>query len=530
MNRFLTLLLAASCLTAFGQLPDYVPANGLISWHNLNGNAIDEMGMHDGTLTGSYPVANRHGEEGAALGFEDGDYADLGTYSEIQGLCEFSTSIWFFGLEEQGSGCCNMLWCSGYNQFLLNLGTWNPSLSFDPGLSCGAPPASTVFDGQLYGQWHHAVAQLVGGNEELWLDGALVSSSPLSSCVCSHSDKMTLATMDGFPHHLNGYLDEFGVWNRALSAEEIQFLYSQEQPTYGCTDANACNFNEDAIIDDGTCHFLCQYCIDGTIWNEELQGCVHGQSADIDNDGCVQLGDLLDLLAAYGDCGQEESAWQCGDPLEYQGYDYETVQIGEQCWFAENLRSESFINGDMIPSGLSDGDWQNTTSAAAAAYGEDAGCDDDSPDISACDPTQSYIEYGFLYNWYAIDDSRGLCPTGWHVPSDDEWMTLEIALGMSESEANNTDVRGTDQGGQMKTDYGWNFGNGTNSSGFSGLPGGYRNGGGFFYGAGNDGLWWSSSVRYDGQAWDRIMQSSIDGVRRTTNTANHGFSVRCIQG
>ena len=90
---------------------------GLISWHNLNGDAVDEMGVHDGTLTGSYPVANRHDEEGAALGFEEGDYADLGTYSEIQGLCEFSTSIWFFGLEQQGSGCCNMLWCSGFNQF-----------------------------------------------------------------------------------------------------------------------------------------------------------------------------------------------------------------------------------------------------------------------------------------------------------------------------------------------------------------------------------------------------------------------------
>ena len=61
--------------------------------------------------------------------------------------------------------------------------------------------------------------------------------------------------------------------------------------------------------------------------------CVKMNPADINFDGCVQLNDLLDLLSAYGDCGAEESAWQCGDPLEYQGYDYETVQIGEQCWF-----------------------------------------------------------------------------------------------------------------------------------------------------------------------------------------------------
>ena len=521
MNRFFTLLFAASCLTAVGQLPDYVPANGLISWHNLNGNAIDEMGMHDGTLTGSYPVANRHGEEGAALGFEDGDYADLGTYSEIQGLCEFSTSIWFFGLEEQGSGCCNMLWCSGYNQFLLNLGTWNPSLSFDPGLSCGAPPASTVFDGQLYGQWHHAVAQLVGGNEELWLDGALVSSSPLSSCVCSHSDKMTLATMDGFPHHLNGYLDEFGVWNRALSAEEIQFLYSQEQPTYGCTDANACNFNEDATIDDGTCHFLCQYCIDGTIWNEELQGCVHGQSADINNDGCVQLGDLLNLLGAYGDCGQEESAWQCGDALEYQGYDYETVQIGEQCWFAENLRAENYRDGEAIPTMLNDEAWMATTSGAFSVYGDDGSdCNENSPIGDACDANWSLNEYGLLYNWYAVSEERGLCPNTWSVPSDDDWMLLEEELTCQ-----------VPTGISLKSTAGWAInGNGSNESGFTGKPGGFRcDCDGRYDDAGYSGRWWSSTQASDTRAWFRWLRMDENDLLRLDYEAGFGFSIRCIK-
>ena len=91
-----------------------------------------------------------------------------------------------------------------------------------------------------------------------------------------------------------------------------------------------------AILDDGTCDpFTCK-CLEGTIWSEELGGCIVANPADINLDGCVQLNDLLDLLSAFGDCGAEESAWHCGDPLEYQGYVYETVQIGEQCWFAEN--------------------------------------------------------------------------------------------------------------------------------------------------------------------------------------------------
>ena len=79
-----------------------------------------------------------------------------------------------------------------------------------------------------------------------------------------------------------------------------------------------------------------------------------------------------------------------------------------------------------------------------------------------------YESYGLLYNWYAVTDARGLCPGGWHAPTDEEWMGLEMTLGMSEEETNETDWRGTNQGQQMKTDYG-GLGNGL-THGFSGLP------------------------------------------------------------
>jgi hypothetical protein len=80
----------------------------------------------------------------------------------------------------------------------------------------------------------------------------------------------------------------------------------------------------------------------------------------------------------------------CGDPVGYQGFDYATVLIGDQCWFAQNLRSEIYENGDVIPTGLSNSDWQNTTAGAVALYGEDSGCNNYSPDIDACDPAQSW--------------------------------------------------------------------------------------------------------------------------------------------
>lgn len=211
----------------------------------------------------------------------------------------------------------------------------------------------------------------------------------------------------------------------------------------------------------------------------------------------------------------------CGDPVSYQGYDYETVLIGEQCWFAENLRSQNYENGDAIPAGLSDSEWSSTTSGAVAVYGEDEECDNDSPDIDACDPAQSLEEYGCLYNWYAVDDARGLCPSGWHVPTDGEWTVMTDELG-GESIA----------GGQMKTTYGWvNGGNGTNSSGFSGLPGGNRNGGnGVFYSAGDDGSWWSSSpFNYDWSARRRIIFAINENVYSYVENSRSGLSVRCIK-
>ncbi|MDA0940177.1 MAG: fibrobacter succinogenes major paralogous domain-containing protein [Bacteroidetes bacterium] len=207
----------------------------------------------------------------------------------------------------------------------------------------------------------------------------------------------------------------------------------------------------------------------------------------------------------------------CGDPVSYQGYDYATVLIGDHCWFAENLRSENYENGDAIPANLSDSEWSSTTSGALAVYGEDAGCENYSPDIDACDPAQSLNEYGRLYNWYAVDDARALCPSGWHVPTDGEWTVMTDHLGGASV-----------AGGQMKTTYGWNGGgNGTNSSGFSGLPGGSRNDGSF-YTAGIYGRWWSSSPN-GSNAWHHYLKNYNEYVSRSSPDQRNGYSVRCVR-
>ena len=194
--------------------------------------------------------------------------------------------------------------------------------------------------------------------------------------------------------------------------------------------------------------------------------------------------------------------------------------IGDQCWFSENLRSENYDNGDAIPAGLSDSEWTSTTSGATAVYGEGSStCETFTPDIDACDPAQSLNEYGRLYNWYAVDDSRGLCPSGWHVPTDGEWTVMRDVLGGASV-----------AGGQMKTTYGWfQGGNGTNSSGFSGLPGGGRYYyDGSFFNAGFNGFWWSSSP-LGSVAWSRLLDFYDENVYRDSNAQRYGFSVRCVR-
>ena len=201
---------------------------------------------------------------------------------------------------------------------------------------------------------------------------------------------------------------------------------------------------------------------------------------------------------------------------------YDLVAIGDQCWFAENLRTEYYANGDVIPSSLDDAIWSSTTAGAVTVYGEGTstvmhGNDDEVVNLAT---------YGRLYNWYAAVDVRGLCPTGWHVPHDSEFKTLEMELGMSESDANGIGYRGTDQGTQMKSSASdspaWN---GTNTSGFSGLAGGHRNNVGGFYGGGNYGYFWANGTN----AWTRGLNGGNTGVNRNSHSQRIGFSVRCVR-
>ena len=202
---------------------------------------------------------------------------------------------------------------------------------------------------------------------------------------------------------------------------------------------------------------------------------------------------------------------------DVDGNVYNTVSIGTQCWMASNLRVTKYNNGYLIPldnSGGSTGDvstetWTARTSGALTVYAHSNG---------------NLITYGYLYNWYAATDSREICPTGWHVPSDAEWTTLTDQLGT-------VSVAGT----VMKSNSTlWTVATppspGTNTSGFSALPGGIRLYPGNFVAIRIYAVFWSATQFDDNYPWNRTLTSDDGNVERNSIFDKwHGASVRCLK-
>jgi uncharacterized protein (TIGR02145 family) len=196
------------------------------------------------------------------------------------------------------------------------------------------------------------------------------------------------------------------------------------------------------------------------------------------------------------------------------------VTIGTQVWSSKNLDLSTFRNGDSIPQAKTDDEWK-----AADMNKQPAWC------YYKNDP-ENGTKYGKLYNWYAVIDPRGLAPEGFHIPSDEEWELLSEELA---GFLNNESDRGEELevGTKMKSENGWiENGNGFNSSGFSGLPGGVRYHDGSFFDIGSFGCWWSSeedqSGDLDAYYWRLTSEDGyFDG--QSDEGKLYGFSVRCLR-
>ncbi len=221
------------------------------------------------------------------------------------------------------------------------------------------------------------------------------------------------------------------------------------------------------------------------------------------------------VLFITSSCDKDDEETPTNTVSDADGNVYKTVTIGTQTWMAENLKTTKYNDGTSIPLVTDNAAWDNLTTPGYCWYNNN----------EAANKTT----YGALYNWYTVNTGK-LAPTGWHVPTDAEWKTLEIYLGMTIAQADEIAWRGTDQGTQLKNTSGWNSGgNGTNTSGFAGLPGGSRQQAGAFDYIGNYGSWCVSTEKDDIFVWGREVSNDQDNVFRGYSYKQWGFSVRCVK-
>ena len=244
----------------------------------------------------------------------------------------------------------------------------------------------------------------------------------------------------------------------------------------------------------------------GTVWQPvRIAGCKdYAYACNYDPAAYLHVSEMCDYFPECPAVDPSATGPCQGQPtVAYGGTEYELIEFGSKCWFRENLATTTYRNGTAIPTGLSDSAWSTTTGGAYAAV---AG--------GACS------ECGLLYNGHAVSASAGLCPMGFHVATDADWTALEAFIGGATSGGRLIKV------GPSASSLGWD---GTDASGFSGYPSGYRNDlNGISLNYGNQGMWWTSTSS-SGQLWYRQLYTGSDGIQRNLYPKNAGYSVRCVK-
>jgi uncharacterized protein (TIGR02145 family) len=208
-----------------------------------------------------------------------------------------------------------------------------------------------------------------------------------------------------------------------------------------------------------------------------------------------------------GGCDEDVTDGIEGTVTDIDGNEYRTITIGEQEWMAENLRTTHYSNGTPILN-ISDMDeWEENVSTGAWGYYDN----DESNDAV----------YGKLYNWFAATDSQGLCPQDWHVPDGDDWEALTEYLGGSDTAGCSMKEEGTSH---------WDSPNtcADNRSGFTGLPGGYRDPSGFVN-LGRHGGWWSTEEDNAERGWFHIINYNDSNLYRLFMFKKNEVSIRCVR-
>jgi uncharacterized protein (TIGR02145 family) len=198
--------------------------------------------------------------------------------------------------------------------------------------------------------------------------------------------------------------------------------------------------------------------------------------------------------------------------IDIDGNVYNFKSICDKMWMTENLNVSHYRNGDSIPEVTSPTEWANLTTGAWCYYNND--------------PLMAKI-YGKLYNWYAVNDPRGLAPEGWNIPTNTDWNELSNCLGGVQIAGGKLKATGTIEAGDGLW-YEPNTG-ATNETGFSGIPGGHRSDTGKYIFIGINAYWWSSTEHANADAWLWNLYYDDNYIGIDYHTKKAGFSVRCIK-
>jgi len=244
---------------------------------------------------------------------------------------------------------------------------------------------------------------------------------------------------------------------------------------------------------------------------EDCAGVTGGTAVEDNCGSCI--GGTTNLTACTQDCAGVWGGYSVSDIDENC---YATIQIGEQLWMAENLKTTKYKDGSYISSGHSDEEWDDLETGAYAVYDDD--------------PSNAYI-YGNLYNRFAVDDNRDVCPEDWHIPSDDEWAILTDYLGGESVAGAKMKSTGTIEDGEgLWKYYSDEITEGiSNESGFTGIPAGCRSSNDGYFNIDRQGYFWSSSMLSSTDVWYHTLKYNISSIERKFQWSNKGgFSVRCL--
>ena len=520
------------------QTPSNIPTDGLVAYYPFNGNANDESGNdHHGIVNGATLSEDRNGHDNSAYNFQvadwdagnnGGDYIYIPHSSEFN-FESFTLSAWVYRTSVGASNSPQHLTIlrkfeEGYNnpngeswQFDIAHGTNNGGSTLEgtiieqspsPAINFNCATAQTINENE----WTNVIMTYANKTIKIFING-------VESCS-STNNNITLNTLgtsgisigmsvqaNGKWGPFDGSIDEVGIWNRALTIEEIN-------TTFGATEIENNVQNIEHVLTQGN---------DAN--GIQLKGIADPTEAQ---DAATKA--YIDALIAnlQSQIDDLESDNSSGSVTDQDGNTYDYLTYGDQVWTVENAEMVTYRDGTPIPEVTDPTQWNSLTTGAWGYYNNDS--------------TKPR-----LYNWYAVmgihdtdpnTPNKEFAPEGWHVPTDVEWTTLKEHLI-----ANGYNYDGTTTENKiakaMASNTGWGTSTNTgatgndlstnNSSGFNAFPDGYRLPNGSSWSGGTNAFFWGSTENSTSYVWTHALYSITSYLDRGSNPKRGGFSVRFVR-